>query len=78
MDIELALGLQGYDVAMRKPKLTLTDESTDADIAKHKIWHSKNRLALLLMKRTIIETIRGSCHESKDALEYMQLIYEKY
>lgn len=63
---------------MREPEPTLTDQSTDADISKHENWHSKNRMALLLMKRTITETVRGSIPETEYALEYMQLISEKY
>lgn len=78
MDIELALGLQGYDVALREPEPIVTDESTADQISKRENWHNKNRMALLLMKRTITETVRGSIPDTEYALEYLQSISEKY
>lgn len=78
MDIELALGLPGYDVALREPEPIVTDESTGDQISKHENWHNKNRMALLLMKRTITETVRGSIPDTEYALEYLQSISEKY
>ncbi|XP_070668580.1 uncharacterized protein [Malus domestica] len=71
--MEIMLGLMDHDLALKEnAPSTLTSASTAEDKVKHEKWHKANRMSLMVMKRTISETVRGgipACDKEKDFLD---------
>ncbi|KAM1132605.1 hypothetical protein ACFX19_047678 [Malus domestica] len=59
-DIEIMLGLMDLNLALREDELALLDENSTADQRlKFEKWEKANRMYLMVMKRTMGETVRG-------------------
>ncbi|XP_068331661.1 uncharacterized protein [Pyrus communis] len=61
------------DLALRKDEpASLTDTSTVEQRLRHEKWQKPNRMSLMVMKRTMSETVRGgiaACDKAKDFLD---------
>ncbi|KAB2629481.1 hypothetical protein D8674_034310 [Pyrus ussuriensis x Pyrus communis] len=61
------------DLALREDEpAPLTDDSTPDQRMKFEKWEKANRMALMVMKRTMSDTVRGgfaACDKAKDFLE---------
>ncbi|CAN6576311.1 unnamed protein product [Malus baccata var. baccata] len=72
-DVEIVLGLMDYDLALREDQPpAVTENSTNEQRMKTERWEKSNRMALMVMKRSITETVRGGipvCDKAKDFLE---------
>ncbi|XP_048433469.1 uncharacterized protein LOC125474082 [Pyrus x bretschneideri] len=72
-DVETVLGLMDYDLTLRKDEPpTVTTNSTAEQRLKYEKWEKSNRMALMVMKRSISEAVRGgipSCDKAKAFLE---------
>ncbi|CAN6700411.1 unnamed protein product [Malus baccata var. baccata] len=69
-DIEIVLGLMNLDLALRDDEPALLDENSTVDQRlKFKKWEKANKMSLMVMKRTMGETIKVSAkfRESKKA-----------
>nr|XP_028957485.1 uncharacterized protein LOC114824504 [Malus domestica] len=72
-DVEIVLGLMDYDLALREdePPAVTANNTTEQRLKSEK-WEKSNRMALMVMKRTISEAVRGgipSCDKAKAFLE---------
>ncbi|CAN6713433.1 unnamed protein product [Malus baccata var. baccata] len=72
-DVEIVLGLMDLDLALREDEpAPLIDDSTPDQKMKFGKWEKVNRMALMVMKRTMSDTVRGgftTCDKAKDFLE---------
>lgn len=72
-DVEIMLGLMDHDLALREnAPSALTSASTAEDRVKHEKWHKANRMSLMVMKKTMSETVREgipACDKAKDFLD---------
>ncbi|XP_050117686.1 uncharacterized protein LOC126595426 [Malus sylvestris] len=70
-DIEILLGLMDLDLALREDEPTPLDEKSTIDQRLEK-WEKANRMSLMVMKRTMGETVMGeitACDQAKDFLD---------
>nr|XP_017179049.2 uncharacterized protein LOC108169707 [Malus domestica] len=67
------------DIAIREdsPPEPAADATVDVK-AKHKMWLKANRIALLVIKKSMSDTVRGGIPDSKNAKEYLPSIHEKF
>ncbi|KAM0968159.1 hypothetical protein TB1_015836 [Malus domestica] len=78
-DIEIVLGLMDLDLALREEEPEpLTDVSTAEQRLKHEKWEKANRMSLMVMKRTMSETVRGGIVVGDKAKDFLEAIGAKY
>ncbi|XP_061993423.1 uncharacterized protein LOC133711295 [Rosa rugosa] len=78
-DLELCLGYSDYEhVPHEDPPAELTLTSTREAKDKYAQWHKHNRMALVIMKRSMSEAVKGGIPVAKLAREYFKNIEEKY
>lgn len=78
-DIELNLGILDFDHVLREdppaePIATASKETKD----KYSQWHKHNRMALICMKKSMTDAVKGGIPESELAKDYFNSIAEKY
>lgn len=56
----------------------LTETSTAAQRAKFEKWDKANRMVVLIMERTMSETVRGGIPDKENAKEFLKAVGEKY
>ncbi|KAM1000142.1 hypothetical protein ACFX2A_006927 [Malus domestica] len=67
------------DLALREEEPEpLTDVSTAEQRLKHEKWEKANRMSLMVMKRTMSETVRGGIVASEKAKDFLEAIGAKY
>ncbi|XP_068340380.1 uncharacterized protein [Pyrus communis] len=80
-DIEILLGLMDLDLALREDEPAyLTDTSTVEQRLKHEKWQKANRMSLMVMRRTMSETVRGgipACDKVKDFLDSIRANFKE-
>ncbi|KAL2513398.1 hypothetical protein Adt_18998 [Abeliophyllum distichum] len=78
-NIMIVLGCMDLDLALRteQPPALTTESSTEAkrDIEK---WNRSNRMSLMIMKRSIPETFRGSISEEQNADKFLKDIEQRF
>jgi hypothetical protein len=78
-DIELALGMLDYDHVLKDPcPPTPTTQTTKDDKLKYNTWVKHNKMALIVMKRSISEAVRGGIPDTDSAREFYEAIAAKY
>ncbi|KAM2147950.1 hypothetical protein ACFX1Q_004634 [Malus domestica] len=78
-DLDICLGLMDLDVAIREdsPPEPAADATVDVK-AKYERWLKANRITLLVIKKSMSDTVRGGIPDSKNAKEYLASIHEKF
>ncbi|KAM1176109.1 hypothetical protein ACFX2I_028384 [Malus domestica] len=78
-DVEIILGLMDYDLALREDEPAPVDAtSTAAQRLKFEKWEKANRMALLVIKRSIGEAVRGGLPASDKAKNFLEGIEAKF
>ena len=77
--VHFHLGILDLDLALLEEKpADITDTSNEAEKSKHKAWNRSNRLCLSFMRITIANNIKSTLPESVIALEYLELVEERF
>ncbi|XP_024020129.1 uncharacterized protein LOC112091246 [Morus notabilis] len=74
-NVEIILGCMDLDLPLRTERPTATTKNPNTD--KIEKWDRFNRMSLMIMKRSISETFRGSITESTNAKKFLKEI-EQY
>ncbi|XP_016652698.1 PREDICTED: uncharacterized protein LOC107882021 [Prunus mume] len=77
-DLEIVLGLLDHDLALREEKPEVTANSNAAQKQKLERWEKSNRICLLVMRKSITETICGGITESENAKDFLEAIGLKF
>ncbi|CAL2240346.1 unnamed protein product [Prunus armeniaca] len=77
-DLEIVLGLLDHDLALREEKPEVTANSNAAQKHKLERWEKSNRICLLVMRKSITETICGGITESENANDFLEAIGLKF
>lgn len=78
-DIEIVLGLMDLDLALREEEPEpLANVSTAEQRLKHEKWEKTNRMSLMVMKKTMSETVRGGIVAGDKAKDFLEAIGAKY
>ncbi|XP_020426582.1 uncharacterized protein LOC109950850 [Prunus persica] len=77
-DLEIVLGLLDHDLALREEKPEVTANSNAEQKQKLEKWEKSNRICLLVMKKSMTETICGGITESENAKEFLEAIGLKF
>ncbi|XP_050113886.1 uncharacterized protein LOC126592203 [Malus sylvestris] len=78
-DLEICLGLMDLDIATREnPSPEPAKDDTANVKARYEKWQKANRISLLVIKRSMSDTIRGGIPESESAKEFLASIDEKF
>ncbi|XP_057471104.1 uncharacterized protein LOC130759914 [Actinidia eriantha] len=77
--IGIVLGIMNLDYALRElAPIESTDETSKEDKALYEKWERSNCLNLMIMKSSIMPTIRGAIPNSEDAMSYMKSVEEQF
>ena len=74
-DIEIVLGCMDLDLTLRTKQPTSTLEASNEE--KIEKWDRSNRMCIMIMKRSIPQTFRGSIFEGENAKKFIDEI-EQY
>ncbi|XP_062028409.1 uncharacterized protein LOC133744264 [Rosa rugosa] len=78
-DIELNLGILDYDHVLKEnPPAALTESSSREAREKHDKWYKHNKMALIMIKKSMHENVKGSIPDSELAKEFFNSIAEKF
>ncbi|XP_050151407.1 uncharacterized protein LOC126626205 [Malus sylvestris] len=70
-DLEIVLGVMDWDLALRTEEPpTRTDGSTSSQKSKYEKWHKSNRISLLIIKRSMIDVVRGAFTDATNAKDF--------
>ncbi|CAL2257753.1 unnamed protein product [Prunus armeniaca] len=78
-DVEIALGLLDYEMVLTDEALSVPANDASAETkAKYAKWIKANKVAILIMRRSISEEVRGSIIETESAKLFMETIAENF
>ncbi|XP_034205814.1 uncharacterized protein LOC117619868 [Prunus dulcis] len=78
-DVEIALGLLDYEMVLTDEALSVPANDASAETkAKYAKWIKANKMAILIMRRSISEEVRGSITETESAKLFMEAIAENF
>ncbi|PRQ30151.1 putative transcription factor interactor and regulator CCHC(Zn) family [Rosa chinensis] len=78
-DIELNLGILDFDHVLREePPADLPANANKETRDKFQQWHRHNRMAMICMKKSMTDAVKGGIPDSKYARVYFNSIAEKY
>ncbi|CAN6720767.1 unnamed protein product [Malus baccata var. baccata] len=78
-DIEITLELMDFDLAVRKNEPAKPDDDATAKKKnEYERWVKANRMALLVIKRSMSDLVRGAITESDNAKAYLDSIEAKF
>ncbi|PRQ35627.1 putative RNA-directed DNA polymerase [Rosa chinensis] len=78
-DIELNLGILDYDHVLKEdPPEELTPTASREAKEKFEKWHKHNKMALIMIKKSIPDNVRGGIPDSEYAKEFFNSIAEKF
>ena len=67
------------DVALREEEPDVPEEDDSTKIKnKYEKWHKANRMAILIMKRSMYDTVRGGIADTDSAKEFLASIEAKF
>ncbi|KAK9740964.1 hypothetical protein RND81_03G073300 [Saponaria officinalis] len=78
LKIQYTLGIMALDIAIltdEEPK-AIKDDSSEAEKCCYQAWEKSNRLALNLMKMTMVDNIKPSMHKTEKVREFMHKVKE--
>ena len=71
----IVLGCIDLDLALREERpAPLNDKNSTDDKVNMERWDRSNRMSLMIMKHSILETFRGFMSEEKDATKFLKEI----
>ena len=77
--IEIVIGCMDLDYALREYELTKPNyEITNEQKVLYEKWKCSNLMSLMIMKDSIIPTIRGLISDSNNVMSYMKLVEEQF
>ncbi|CAL2278723.1 unnamed protein product [Prunus armeniaca] len=77
--LEISLGLMDYDIALKWDTLDEPTANAIADVKKrYEKWEKANKMAILIMLRTMTPSLRGSIPRSENAKEFLAAISLKF
>ncbi|CAL2225434.1 unnamed protein product [Prunus armeniaca] len=78
-DLEIALGLLHYEMVLTEeaPATPAADASVETR-TKFAKWTKANKMAILIMRRSISEEVKGSITESENAQAFIEAIAENF
>lgn len=77
--MEIALGLLDYEMALIDEALAIPANDASAETkAKYAKWIKANKMAILIMRRSISEETRGNITEIENAKEFIEAIAENF
>ena len=75
----IVLGCMDLDLALREEQpAPLSENSSNYDKKNMERWERSNRMSLMIMKRSIPETFRGSMSEEKNATKFLKEIEQRF
>ncbi|XP_050222295.1 uncharacterized protein LOC126672388 [Mercurialis annua] len=75
--VTMVLGCMDLDLALREPCPTpLMDLNSSDELKKFKRWDLSNRISLMIMKNTILETFLDTMSEKIDAKKFLDTLEE--
>lgn len=78
-DIELNLGILDYDHVLKEdPPAELIPNASKDVKEKHDRWYKHNKMALIMIKRSMTENVRGGIPNSELAKVYFASIAESF
>ncbi|GAB2268284.1 hypothetical protein Dimus_038703 [Dionaea muscipula] len=78
-DIELNLGILDYDYVLKEnPPEAVTPTSSKEAKEKYERWSKHNKMALILIKKSMSDNVRGGIPDSENAKVYFASIAEKF
>ena len=78
-DIEMNLGILEYDHVLREfPPATPAEDASRETKEDFEKWHKHNKMALIMIKKGLHESVRGSIPESDIAKVFYESIAEKF
>ncbi|KAI5319090.1 hypothetical protein L3X38_038798 [Prunus dulcis] len=78
-DVEIALGLLDYEMVLTDEALSVPANDASAETkAKYTKWIKANKMAILIMRSSISEEVRGSIIETENAKQFMEAIAENF
>lgn len=78
-DLDIALGMLDYDIALTDNAPPAPAENDTAEVrANREKWRKANKMAILLMKKSMNERIRGGIADSDSAKTYLASIEAKF
>lgn len=67
------------DLALREDEpAAITDQSTAEQKQKKEKWDKSNRMSILIMKRTMAETVRGGIPNNDNAKAFLEAVGAKF
>lgn len=76
-DLEIALGLLDYEMVLEEDApMVLAANASAATKSKYAKWTKANKMVILIMKRSISPSVKGSITTSKKAKELLKSIGE--
>ena len=78
-DIELNLGILDYDHVLKEnPPAEITENASKEAKEKYEKWYKHNKMALIMIKKSMHESVRGSIPDSELAKVFLNSIAEKF
>ncbi|CAL9010865.1 unnamed protein product, partial [Prunus brigantina] len=78
-ELEISLGLMDYDIALKWDALKEPAADATADVKrKYERWEKANRMATLIMLKTMTPSLRGSIPRSYCAKDFLVSIGQKF
>ena len=75
----IVLGCMDLDLALQEEQpAPLSENSSNNDKRNMERWDHSNRMSLMIMKRSILETFRGSMSEEKIATKFLKEIEQRF
>ncbi|CAM8947681.1 unnamed protein product [Rhodiola kirilowii] len=78
-DVELSLGILGYDRVLKEnPPATLPENANKEAKDNYEKWFKHNKMALIVIKKSMANSVRGSFPDAELAKDFMESIAAKY
>lgn len=78
-ELEISLGLMDYDIALKWDTLEEPAANATVDVKRrYEKWEKANKMAIMIMLRTMTPSLRGSIPRSKNAKEFLAAIGLKF
>lgn len=78
-ELEISLGLMDYDIALKWDALKEPAADATAYVKKkYERWEKANRMAKLIMLKTMTPSLRGSIPRTESAKDFLAAIGQKF
>ncbi|XP_034200471.1 uncharacterized protein LOC117615492 [Prunus dulcis] len=78
-DLEISLGFLDYDFVLKEdpPQEPAADASAETK-TKFARWNKANKMAILIMQRAMVSSVKGSIPKSETAKKYYEAIAQRF